>query len=414
MHNNPDSEDLFKQYMDVHKPPKPQDILTPPVDMYEHPKLKDSYKPQMDRPQPQKQKYVFQGATESYRHLAAKEIHKPLVLSPEEFYKPPMKSQTPSKNDNKMPSTSESLKVLSQPSPLTHANNQGEDIDDDIYLDYDPFTYAQKENSKGHAHNDSLDYDYSEQLHFPENVYSHEHDHIAEHLHAPEHDHSHKYPSHDYSGFYLQHPPPSHPPPPPPNQSNGAPPPPPKELNVVMPQPPKDKLEPPPSPAKETTGSLSPPPSETHQAPPPSPKEPYGNPPPLHIHPYGAPMYLPEQTYGAPLHPPKYVYGVHAFEHPYGVPPPPPTTIPPPPPSTSPKPMRVGYYHIGRKLYLIPAVFTFLFVPYVLALIIRSIIRHKATTNFRFRETARKTDLDENEMERRVARVLEAVENWYK
>jgi hypothetical protein len=244
MHNHPDSEDVFKQYMDVHKPPKPQDILTPPVHMYEHPQLKDSYKPQVDRPQPQKQKYVFQGAMESYRPLTAKEIHKPLVLSPEEFYKPPMKSQIPSKDDNKMPSLLETMKLLPQPSPQTHANNQSGDIDDDIYFDYDPSTYVQKENSKGHAHNDSHEYDYSEKLHFPEDVYSHEYDHIAEHLHAPEHDHFHKYPSHDYSGFYLQ--PPSLPPP---KISSGIPPPPPKELNAVMPQPPKDKLEAPPSPA---------------------------------------------------------------------------------------------------------------------------------------------------------------------
>jgi len=202
-HKHPESEDLFKEYIDAHNSHKPQDTLTPPVDMYEHPKLKDSYKPQVDRPQHQKQKYVFQGAVESYRPLPAKEIHKPLVLSPEEFYKPPMKSQIPTKDDNKMPSASESLKVLPLPSPLTHANNHSEDIDDVTYLDYDPSAYDQKENSNGHAPNDSHEYDYSEQLHAPEHVYSHEYDHIPEHHHAPEHDHGNKYPTHDYSGFYT-------------------------------------------------------------------------------------------------------------------------------------------------------------------------------------------------------------------
>jgi hypothetical protein len=125
-------------------------------------------------------------------------------------------------------------------------------------------------------------------------------------------------------------------------------------------------------------------------------------------------MYLPEQTYTAPLHPPKYVYGIHAFEYPYGVPPSPTTTTPPPPSSPPTKPNHVGYYHIDRKLYLIPVVFSFLFIPYVLALIIRSIIRHKVNKTFRSWETARKIDLDENEIERRVARVLDAVEKRYK
>ena len=354
----------------------------------------------MDRPQPEKQKYIFQGALESHRPIPAKEIHKPLVLSPEELYKP-------SKDDKKMPSSSETLKGLSQPSPLTHANTHNEDIDDDIYLDYDPSTYVQKEGLNGHAHNDSHDYDYSEQLKATEHLDSHEYDHIPEHHYAPEHDQSHKYPSHENSGFYLQPPPP---PPPPPNHSNGAPPSPPKEPNSVMPLPPKDKLEAPPPPAKETNGSLSPPPSEPHEVPPPPSKEPYGAQPPLYIGPYGAPMYLPEQTYEAPLFPPKYAYGIHTFEHPYVVPPPSTTTTPPPPPTTTPMAVRVGYYHIDRKLYLIPAVFSFLFIPYVLALIIRSITRHKANTPFRSWESAREIDLDENQIERRVARALDAVE----
>ena len=418
MHNHPETEDIFKQYMDAHKPPKPQDMLTPPVDMYEHLKLKDSYKPQMGRPQTQEQKYVFQGAMDSHRPIPAKEIHKPLFLSPEEFYKPPIKTQMPPKDDNKMPSASETLKELSQLSPITHPNNQSEDTDYDIYLDYDPSTYVRKQNLSGLAHNDSHEYDYSEQLHFPEHDHSHEYDHIAEQLFAPEHDHSLKYASHDYSGFYLQPPPPLPPPPPSPPSihSTGAAPPPPKELNGVMPQPPKDKFEAAPSPAKETNGSLSPPPSEPHEAPPTASKEPYGAPPPLYIGPYGAPLYLPEQTYATPLHPPKYVYGIHPFEHTYGVPPPPTTTIPPPttPQQPAMKPMPVGYYHIGRKLYLLPAIFSFLFIPYVLALIIRSIIRHKVKTSFRSWETARKTDLDENEMERRVARAVGAVEKRYK
>jgi hypothetical protein len=335
MHNATEVEDLLKQYMDVHKPLKPQDVLTPPADMYEHPKLNYSYKPQMDRPQPQEQKHVLQGAMESYRPLPAKQIHKPLVLSPEEFYKPLTKLQIPSKDDNKMLSSSESLKELSQPSSLTHDNNQSEDTDDDIYFDYDPSTYVQKENSSGHAP--------------------------------------------------LQ---------------------PPKE------QPPEDKLEAPPSLAKETNGSLSPPPSKPHEAPPPSSKKPYGAPPPLHLNPYGVPMYFPNQTYATPLHLPNYVYGMHTFGYPYGVPPPPPTTIPPPPPP--PKRRRVGYYYIGRKLYLIPAVFSFLFIPYILVHIIKSVIRRKVKAPFNYWKTARKIDLDENELERRVARALIAVEKRYK
>jgi len=373
----------------------------------------------VDRPQPEKQKYIFQGALESHRPIPAKEIHKPLVLSPEELYRPPMKSQIPSKDDMKMKFSSESLKILSQAPTPTHANNHGEDTDDDIYFDYDPSTYVQKESSNGHAHNDSHEYDYSEQMHateplhsheydhtpeyhyapehdkphkYPshdysgEPLHSHEYDHTPEHHYAPEHDQSHKYPSHDYSGFHLQ--------------------PPPKELISVMPQPPKDK------PAKETKVSLSPPPSKPHEAPPPPSKEPYGAQPPLHI----GQMYLPKQTYEKPLHPPKYVYGVHDFEHLYDTPPPlhtttqPPSTKPPRPPTLK----RVAYYHIGRKLYLIPAVFSALFIPYILTYIIRSIIRHKVNVPFEYWQNSRKIDLDENEMERRVARALDAVEKKYK
>jgi hypothetical protein len=406
MQNHPESEDLFKQYMGLHKPPNSQDILSPPLDMYEYPKLNDSYKLQRDRHQPQKQNYIFQGGMESYRPLPAKEIHKPLVLSPEEFYKPPTKLQMPAKDDNKTPSSSETVQELSQPFPLTHANNHSEDIDDDIYFDYDPSTYVQKEiqkeNSNGHAHNDSHKYDYSALLHGIEQIYSHEYDHLAEQLHAPERNHSHKYPSHDYSGFYL-HPPPSFP-----NHSNAAPPHPPKE------QPSEEILEVPPPPAKETDGLLSPPPSEPHEAPPPSSKEPYGATFPLHLDPYGAPMYLPEQTHAAPIHPPNYVYGIHAFEYPYGVPPAPHATISPPPPTPPAKHKRVEYYHIGLKLYVVPAVFTFLFMPFMLAYIIRSVIRHKVKAPFTYWQTARKIDLDKNEMERRVATALDAVEKRYK
>ena len=312
MHNNPESEDHYKEYMDAHKPPKPQDTLTPPVDMYEHPKLKYSYKPQVDRPQTEKEKYFFQGAVESYRPIPGKEIHKPLVLSPEEFYEPPMKSQIPSKDDNKIHSSSESLEVLSQPSTPTHDNTHGEDNGDVLYLDYDPSKYDQKENSNGHAHNDSHEYDYSEQLHATEHLYSHEHDHIPEHHYASENDHSQKYPSHDYSGFY-------------------------------------------PSP-------LPPPP--------------------------------PKHSYGAP----------------------PPTESPPAPPATIKPPTlkRVAYYYIGRKLYMIPAIFSVLFMPYILCYLIRDIIRHKVSGPFEYWGTARKLELGENEMERRVARALKAAEKKYK
>jgi hypothetical protein len=117
---------------------------------------------------------------------------------------------------------------------------------------------------------------------------------------------------------------------------------------------------------------------------------------------------LPEQTYAKPIHPPRHVYGIHTFGYPYGVPP---TIYPPPPP---PKRRRVGYYYIGRKLYLIPALFSFLFIPYILAHIIKSVIRRKVKLPFNYWQTARKIDLDENELERRVARALEAVEKTYK
>ena len=403
MHNHTESEDLLKEYMDAHKPPKPQDMLTPLVEIFENPKMKESFKPQMNRPQPQKQKYDFQGAMESYRPLPSKEIHKPLVLSPEEFYERPMKSQIPSKDDNKMPSSPENLTDLSLPSPLTHANNQSEDTDYDVYLDYDPSTYAQKQTSNGHAHNDSHEYDYSVKLHAPEHVYSQEYDHMAEHTHGPEHDHSHKYASHDYSGFYL-HSPPKH--------STGAPPPPPKEMNGVMPQPPKYKLEAAPSPPKEPKEFPTPPPSEPHEAPPPPSKESYGAPPPKNIGPYGAPMYLPKPTHAAPLHPPKYVYGIHDFGHIYDVHPHPTTTIPPPTPP--PKRKRISYYYIGRKLYLVPAVFAFFFIPYVLIYILKSVIRHKVKAPYNYWQGGRKIDLDENEMQRRLTRAVEAVEKRYK
>jgi hypothetical protein len=136
-------------------------------------------------------------------------------------------------------------------------------------------------------------------------------------------------------------------------------------------------------------------------------KEPYGAPRALHIGPYEAPMYLPEQTYATPVHPPEHEYEIHDFEYPHDVHPHP-TTTPPP------KKKRVGYYYIGRKLYLIPAVFSVFFIPYILTYIIRSVIRHKVNAPFTYWQTARKIDLDENEMERRVARALEAVEKRYK
>ncbi|GFG40661.1 hypothetical protein Cfor_06698 [Coptotermes formosanus] len=394
-YEHPKSQDPFTQHTDTFNAPKPRDTLTPPVDLFEHPKPKDSFKPHMDIYQPLKQEYDFKGATEFDGPFPAKEIHKPFVLSPEEFYKPHMEAQKPSE-DNKIPSPSKPLRDLPQSSPLTNANNNDmpnsshtQNMDDDVYLDYDPSAYVQKENSNGHAHNNS-----------------HEYDHPAEHLHSPEPDHSHKYSSHDYSHFYLQ-------PPAPPKRANGAPPPPPKELNGVMPQPPKDMKEDMPSalkeslgsvppPAKEINGALSPQPTETHEAPSPPSKELYGSPHPL--------SYLPKDAYADIPPPPKYIYGEHNFEHPYGVPPPPPMTAPPPPP---PKRRRYGYYYIGRKLYLIPAYFSFLFIPYVLALIIRSVIRHKVQAPFKYWGTARKNDLDADETERRVARALEAAEKRY-
>jgi uncharacterized protein (DUF302 family) len=50
----------------------------------------------------------------------------------------------------------------------------------------------------------------------------------------------------------------------------------------------------------------------------------------------------------------------------------------------------------------------------MLTYLIRSIVRHKVTTPFDYWETVRKIDSDANEMGRRVARALEAVEKRYK
>jgi hypothetical protein len=92
--------------------------------------------------------------------------------------------------------------------------------------------------------------------------------------------------------------------------------------------------------------------------------------------------------------------------------------MPPPPPlpasAKRKKNTRLSYYYIGRKLYLFHAVFALLFLPWVLTYIIRSIIRRKVNQTFIYWDTARKIDLDKNEMERRLARALEAVEKRYK
>jgi uncharacterized membrane protein len=79
-----------------------------------------------------------------------------------------------------------------------------------------------------------------------------------------------------------------------------------------------------------------------------------------------------------------------------------------------PKRIRYGYYHIGRKLYLIPAYFTALFIPYVLALIIVSVVRHKVRAPFKYWSSAQKRDLSSADTAERVARAIEAAERRYK
>jgi hypothetical protein len=64
-------------------------------------------------------------------------------------------------------------------------------------------------------------------------------------------------------------------------------------------------------------------------------------------------------------------------------------------------------------LYLIPAYFSFLFIPYVLALIIKSVIRHKVRAPFNYWATVQKRELGADDMEKRVARALEAAEQKY-
>jgi hypothetical protein len=124
-------------------------------------------------------------------------------------------------------------------------------------------------------------------------------------------------------------------------------------------------------------------------------------------------MHTPKQTYAELLHPLKYGYRIHHYGHHYGVLPPPPTTTPSPPPPPPPKRRRVGYYYIGRKLYLVPAVFAALFLPYILSFIVKSVVRHKIHTPYDYWVTGRQIGWDVNEIERLMARVLEAVEKRY-
>jgi hypothetical protein len=86
--------------------------------------------------------------------------------------------------------------------------------------------------------------------------------------------------------------------------------------------------------------------------------------------------------------------------------------IPPPPPP--PKRKRYGYYQIGRKLYLIPAYFTALFIPYVLALIILSVLKRKVRAPFNYWAATQSRKLGPDDTAERVARALEAAERKYK
>jgi hypothetical protein len=85
---------------------------------------------------------------------------------------------------------------------------------------------------------------------------------------------------------------------------------------------------------------------------------------------------------------------------------------PPPPPPTKRK--RFGYYQIGRKLYLIPAYFTALFIPYVLALIIKSVLKRKVRAPFNYWAATQGRELGPDATAERVAKALGAAERRYK
>jgi hypothetical protein len=61
---------------------------------------------------------------------------------------------------------------------------------------------------------------------------------------------------------------------------------------------------------------------------------------------------------------------------------------------------------------MIPAYFSFLFIPYVLALIIKSIRRHKVRAPFNYWQT-HKRELGSDDTASRVARALETAEHRY-
>jgi hypothetical protein len=86
-------------------------------------------------------------------------------------------------------------------------------------------------------------------------------------------------------------------------------------------------------------------------------------------------------------------------------------TPPPPPP---PKRVRYGYYQIGRKLYLIPAYFSALFIPYVVVLILISVLKHKVRAPSKYWASTQKRELGSDDTAERVARALEAAERRYK
>ncbi|XP_069689107.1 uncharacterized protein [Periplaneta americana] len=201
------------------------------------------------------------------------------------------------------------------------------------------------------------------------------------------------------------------PPPSPPKDSHGPPPPsPPKDsYGPPPPPPPKDSYgPPPPPPPKDSYGPPPPsPPKDSHGPPPPSPpKDSYGPPPPP----------PPKDSYGPPPPPPP----KDSYDH--GPPPPPKDsygpphphpTMPPPKEEEKKKQRPYGFYYIGRKLYLIPAYFAFLFIPYVLALLLRAIYRHKFRTAFPGRKQEGRALAGLNSSTERIITAMETAESKY-
>ncbi|XP_023714966.2 extensin-3-like [Cryptotermes secundus] len=387
-------KEIYEPEIDAYQHARPKESMKSPEQIYQPPKPKDSLTLHMGMYQPPNLKYYYKPPIDSHEPPLAKEPHKPpLVLSPE-FYKSSMEATKPSKDPHDVPPSADSLIHHSSPSEDVNDHRPQEPsytahLQDDVYVDYDP---------SSHSHKEKL----------------HEHDHPHDHDHSQEYVYSHHEPPAPPKNSYGAPPPPSKdtygPPSSPSRQPYGTPPPPSKDI-YGAPPPPKDIYRDRPPPPKGSYAVPPPPPKETYGAPlppPPPPKDSYGAPPPPPKDSYGAPPPPPKDSYGAPP-PPKepYMYDASPYHHAYGAPPAPPMAPPPPPP---PKRKRFGYYQIGRKLYLIPAYFTALFIPYVLALIIKSVLKRKVRAPFNYWAATQSRELGPDVTAERVARVARALQ----